>query len=154
VAPGGELCVLALTSSRPRPWSLEVWVLDEYSDSRSWRLRERIGMVRPDDGVDLSPRFVAAAAVEVVEGAKEGEEVFIQSGHGIDAYGVRGEAWRKAAIGPRYAALLMHRESVVQPEMSFGREALRGYRLGRASVCRTSWNRRKGRYTPTNIPLQ
>jgi len=132
-----------------------VWVLDEYSDSRSWRLRERIGMVRPDDGVDLSPRFVAAAAVEVVEGAKEGEEVFIQSGHGIDAYGVRGEAWRKAAIGPRYAALLMHRESVVQPEMSFGREALRGHRLGRASVCRTSWNRRKGRYTPTNnIPLQ
>jgi len=97
-------------------------VLDEYSDCRSWRLRERIGMVRPDDGVDLSPRFVAAAAVE---GAKEGEEVFIQSGHGIDAYGVRGKAWRKAAIGPRYAALLMHRESVVQPEMSFGREALR-----------------------------
>nr|CAB3495806.1 unnamed protein product [Digitaria exilis] len=127
VVPRGnkqQLCVLALIKQQ-LPVALEVWVLDDYSSDhrRSWRLRETIGL----DGTRLSrARFVAAAAVEVVEGVNEGEEVFVHHEDGIEAYSVRSKVWRRVSVGRRCAALLMYRESAIQPEISFCK-ALRGF---------------------------
>nr|CAB3500690.1 unnamed protein product [Digitaria exilis] len=133
VVPGGnkqQLCVLALTKQKQPAVALEVWVLDDYSSEprRSWRLRETIGL----DGTCLSrARFVAAAAVEVVEGVNEGEEVFVHHEDGIEAYSVRSKVWRRVSVGRCCATpLLMYRESLMQPEISFG-AALRGSRRGR-----------------------
>ncbi|RCV44630.1 hypothetical protein SETIT_9G390100v2, partial [Setaria italica] len=127
VVPGGKLCVLALTQQPPV--ALEVWMLDDYSDTRSWRFRETVRL----DSIRLPPRsdwprwFAAAAAVEVVEGVHEGEEIFIQHEHGIIAYSVRNKVWRNVSVGQSCAALLVHRESVMRPEISFGK-ALRVFR--------------------------
>jgi hypothetical protein len=107
-------------------------VLDDYSDRRTcWRLRERIGMVGLD-GADLSPTFVAATAVEVAEGVEEGEEIVLCLEDRIDAYNVREDTWRKVSVA-NHGSLLMHRVSVLQPEISFG-EAARVLPLGGSSV--------------------
>ncbi|KAF8728811.1 hypothetical protein HU200_018091 [Digitaria exilis] len=127
VVPGGnkqQLCVLALTKQKQPAVALEVWVLDDYSSEprRSWRLRETIGL----DGTRLlRTTFVAAAAVEVVEGVNEGEEVFVHLEDGIEAYSVRSKVWRRV--------------SAIQPEISFGK-ALRGFHRG----VRISSNRLRG----------
>ncbi|CAL4946084.1 unnamed protein product [Urochloa decumbens] len=125
----GKLCVLALASkASSAAGTMEMWVLDvdDYgSDSdpagASWRLRRRIRMVRLD-GADLSPAFMAATTVEVVEGVEEGEEIFLRLGDRIDAYNLREDAWRKVSVA-KHASLLMHRVSVLRPEMSFGEAA-------------------------------
>ncbi|CAL4931221.1 unnamed protein product [Urochloa decumbens] len=155
VAPGGKgkLCVLALTQQPPL--ALEVWVLDDYSDDtrRSWRLRETVRL----EGVAraLSPRrFAAAAAVEVVEGAHEGEEIFIQLGHWSMAYSVRSKAWRQVSVGRSCAALLLYRESVLQPEISFGK-ALRVFRRGSMLSRRSRDGRfRRRSYSSFGSPLE
>ncbi|CAN6294935.1 unnamed protein product [Urochloa humidicola] len=152
VVPGGKLCVLAL-AEQPQ-LALEVWVLDKYSDTRrSWRLRETVRM----DGTYLSPRGIAeAAAVEVVEGVHEGEEVFIQWGNWMVAYSVRRKAWRHVSLLRTCAAVLLHRESIVPPKTSFG-DALRGFRSGRvaAAESRSSWDILNwDRLTSASIPLQ
>ncbi|PUZ40932.1 LOW QUALITY PROTEIN: hypothetical protein GQ55_9G462400 [Panicum hallii var. hallii] len=117
VVPGGKLCVLALTKEQPRA-AMEVWVLDDYSGSRSWRLRETARL----DRTHLSPAvFAAAAAVEVVEGVHEGEEIFVQLELGILAYGVQSKVWCRVSVGRFCSTLLMYRESVMQPEISFGK---------------------------------
>ncbi|CAN6284584.1 unnamed protein product [Urochloa humidicola] len=147
VVPGGKLCVLALAEQSSL--ALEVWVLDDYSNTRSWMLRETVQLY----GAGLSPtRFAAAAAVEVVEGAHEGElrhwgeEIFIQLGrHWIIAYSVRSKAWRQVSVGRSCAApLLLYRESVLQPETSFGK-ALRVFRRGSVPSRRSRdrWFRRR-----------
>ncbi|CAL4931227.1 unnamed protein product [Urochloa decumbens] len=151
VLPGGKLCVLALSAQQP-PLALEVWVLDDYSDTRSWRLRETVRM----DGTGLSPRWIAAAAaVEVVEGVDEGEEMFIQSGSWMVVYSVRRKAWRHVSVGQNRGALLLHRESILPPKISFG-NALRGFRSGRVAPAesRSFWDIWQGRLTSANIPLQ
>uniref|UniRef100_K4AM09 F-box domain-containing protein n=1 Tax=Setaria italica TaxID=4555 RepID=K4AM09_SETIT len=113
VVPGGKLCVLALT--KQPPVALEVC---------GWRFRETVRV----DGIRVSPRmFAAAAAVEVVEGVHEGEEIFVQLEDGIMAYSIRSKMWRKVSVNWCCAALLMYRESVMRPEISFGK-ALRGFR--------------------------
>uniref|UniRef100_K3XS68 F-box domain-containing protein n=1 Tax=Setaria italica TaxID=4555 RepID=K3XS68_SETIT len=118
VVSGGELCVLALANGASAG-AMEMWVLDDYSDPRAccWRLRERIRTVRLD-GADLSPAFVAATAVEVVEGAAEGEEIVLRLEDRIDAYNVREDAWRKVSVA-KNASLLMHRVSVLNPLLMF-----------------------------------
>ncbi|CAL4939626.1 unnamed protein product [Urochloa decumbens] len=156
VVPGGKLCVLALTQQPPL--ALEVWVLDDSSDDtrRSWRLRETVRL--EGSALGLSPRsFAVAVAVEVVEGVDEGEEVFIQSGRRMAAYSVGRKAWRNVSLLRSCAALLLHRESIVPPGVSFG-NALRGFRSGRASAEPCSfweiqrWDR--STLTSANVPLQ
>jgi hypothetical protein len=132
VVSGGKLCVLALDNAAPAAGAMEVWVLDDYSDRQTcWRLRERIGMVGLD-GADLSPTFVAATAVEVVEGVEEGEEIVLCLEDRIDAYNVREDTWRKVSVA-NHGSLLMHRVSVLQPEISFG-EAAQVLPLGGSSI--------------------
>ncbi|GJN40807.1 hypothetical protein PR202_gn00110 [Eleusine coracana subsp. coracana] len=79
-------------------------------------------MVRLNDGTDLSPRFTCATAkVEVVNDDDDGEEIFIRLEDQIDAYNVREKVWRTVNVSKR-ADVLMHRESVLPPETSFGKE--------------------------------
>ncbi|KAL6650020.1 hypothetical protein ACP70R_014244 [Stipagrostis hirtigluma subsp. patula] len=114
---GDKLCILAL-ARRPAP-ALEMWVLDDYSNPRSWRLRDKIRMVLMD-GTDLSPTFAAAAAaVEVVEGVEEGEEILLRLGGWAYAYSFRHKWWGKASVA-QTETLLVHRESVMPREISFG----------------------------------
>ncbi|KAL6594010.1 hypothetical protein ACP70R_048911 [Stipagrostis hirtigluma subsp. patula] len=113
---GDKLCILVLAT---RPPALEMWVLDDYSGPRSWRLRDKIRMVLMD-GTDLSPTFAAAAAeVEVVEGVEEGEEILLRLDGWVHAYSFRHKWWRKVSV-TQSATLLAHRESVMPREISFG----------------------------------
>jgi hypothetical protein len=69
--------------------------------------------------------------VEVVEGAREGQEVFVvQCAVGrIDAYNVRRKAWRMVKASRSTSTtdvrVVMHKDSVLNGEISFG-EASRG----------------------------
>ncbi|KAL6650021.1 hypothetical protein ACP70R_014245 [Stipagrostis hirtigluma subsp. patula] len=113
---GDNLCILVLAT---RPPALEMWVLDDYTGPRSWRLRDKIRMVLMD-GTDLSPKFAAAAAeVELVEGVEEGEEILLRLDGWAHAYSFRHKWWRKVSV-TQSATLLAHRESVMPREISFG----------------------------------
>nr|CAB3475137.1 unnamed protein product [Digitaria exilis] len=131
VVSRGELCVLAFVGSpvatAPEDRHLEMWMLVDDDDHHSgdgprWRLRQRIRLFRRD-GVDLLPEFMdATAVVEAVEGGEEGEEIFIRQGDRIDAYNLREDAWRKVGV-TKDASLVMHRASVLPPEVTFGAAA-------------------------------
>ncbi|KAF0911991.1 hypothetical protein E2562_012802 [Oryza meyeriana var. granulata] len=111
----GKLCAVAVA---PATSTMEMWVLDNYADVRSWRFLERISLVMWDKH-DLSKTFMSATQVEAVHGDVEGEEVIVHHDGRIDAYSLRRRAWSRVSIF-RHAALLVHRESVVQHDVSFG----------------------------------
>uniref|UniRef100_A0ACD5UJ20 Uncharacterized protein n=1 Tax=Avena sativa TaxID=4498 RepID=A0ACD5UJ20_AVESA len=121
VLSGGKLCAFVVQSSTS---SMDVWVLDGYQAmpppriSSCWRLKERIGLVLPDRS-DWSLKFCVDTEVEVVEGVREGEEIFLRHGDRIDTYNLRCKEWRMVNVS-RSAHTVMHRENILQPEVSFG----------------------------------
>jgi hypothetical protein len=127
VLSGGKLCTFIV---EPSTSTMEVWVLDDYGAVplrlSSWRLKERISLVLPDSS-DLSREFCMDTDVEVVEGVREGEEIFLHHnhrivGHGsrrIDAYNLGCKKWHMVNVS-RSARTLMYRESILQQEVSFG----------------------------------
>lgn len=120
VLSDGKLAILTLADNNTSTSILEMWVLDDCPDQRrTWQLKEKISMlVRL--GQDLSPRFTRPTAnVEVVEDGDHGKEIFIRFENLIDAYNVRDKAWRRVNV-KKDACVLMHRESVSPPEVSFG----------------------------------
>ncbi|XP_071685481.1 F-box protein At5g49610-like [Lolium perenne] len=125
VLSGGKLCTFIV-----EPWtsSMEVWVLEDYEAAAlsSWRLKERISLVLWNRS-DLSRTFCIATDVEVVEGVRDGEEIFIRhsnrmvggGGSRIDAYNLGRKEWHMVNVS-QSARTVMHRESILQPEVSFG----------------------------------
>uniref|UniRef100_A0A0E0KE86 F-box domain-containing protein n=1 Tax=Oryza punctata TaxID=4537 RepID=A0A0E0KE86_ORYPU len=121
VLSGGKLCAVAVA---PATSTMEMWVLDDdSSDARAWRLVERISLVMWDKR-DLSKTFSSATQVAAVQGDVEGEEVILHNDGHIDAYSLRRRAWSMASIS-RFSPLLVHRESVVQHDVSFGEASRR-----------------------------
>ncbi|KAK2630766.1 hypothetical protein QOZ80_3AG0249770 [Eleusine coracana subsp. coracana] len=124
VLSDGKLGILALANAPSRGSAVEMWMLKDYTDTQTWQLKEKIRMVRLNYGTDLSPRFTCATTkVEVVDDDDDddGEEIFIRLEDQIDAYNVREKVWRTVNVSKR-ADVLMHRESVLPPEISFGEE--------------------------------
>jgi F-box interacting protein len=127
VLSGGKLCTFIV---EPSTSTMEVWVLDDYGAVplrlSNWRLKERISLVLPNSS-DLSRQFFMDTDVEVVEGLREGEEIFLHHnhrivGHGsrrIDAYNLGCKKWHMVNVS-RSARTLMYRESILQQEVSFG----------------------------------
>ncbi|XBJ00231.1 hypothetical protein VPH35_020168 [Triticum aestivum] len=114
VLPCGKLGVFSL------------WVLDDHSGGPrargSWRLKERISLINWD-GSDLSWTFLTDSPVE---DAEEGEELLLKQLDGrIDAYNIRRKAWRPMDRATFVAGeyMVMHRESVLQDQSSFGNAA-------------------------------
>uniref|UniRef100_M8CS08 F-box associated domain-containing protein n=1 Tax=Aegilops tauschii TaxID=37682 RepID=M8CS08_AEGTA len=111
--------------------TMELWVLDDYSGGPrargSWRLKERISLINWD-GSDLSCTFLTDSPLEAVEDAEEGEELLLKQLDGrIDAYNIRRKAWRPMDRATLFVAgeyMVMHRESVLQDQASFGNAAL------------------------------
>jgi hypothetical protein len=71
---------------------------------------------------DLSRKFSMDTEVEVVEDARGGEEIFLRHNDGtnrIDAYNLRRKEWRIVYFS-QSACTLMHRESILQHDVSFG----------------------------------
>jgi hypothetical protein len=103
---------------------MDVWVQEEDYDAAPpsiWRLKERISLVLRDMS-DLSRKFSMDTEVEVVEGVREGEEIFLRYNDGtsrIDAYNLGCKEWHIVNIS-QMAGTVMHRESILQPEVSFG----------------------------------
>jgi hypothetical protein len=98
-----------------------VWVLDDYIKPSIWRLKERISLILGDKS-DLSRKFSMDTEVEVVEGVREGEEIFLHHNDGtsrIDAYNLGRKEWRIVNFAP-WAFMLMHRESILPHRVSFG----------------------------------
>uniref|UniRef100_M8C7Y5 Uncharacterized protein n=1 Tax=Aegilops tauschii TaxID=37682 RepID=M8C7Y5_AEGTA len=126
VLPGGKLCLFPVeqSSSTMEAW-MEVWVLEDYPGgprgSWRWRLKERISLVTWE-GFDLR-MFFEINQIETVEDGEEGEEVLClkQANGSIDAYNFRRKTWRTVACETFvYTHLVMHRESVLQGQASFG----------------------------------
>jgi F-box interacting protein len=125
VLSGGKLCTFIV-----EPWTstMEVWVLEDYEAAAlsSWRLKEQISLVLWNRS-DLSRTFCIATDVEVVEGVRDGEEIFIRhsnrmvggGGSRIDAYNLGRKEWHMVNVS-QSARTVMHRESILQPEVSFG----------------------------------
>ena len=80
----------------------------------SWRLKERISLV-------LSQEFCMDTDVEVVEGAREGEEIFLRvnGNNRIDAYSLGSKEWHTVSVSGS-ARTVTDRESILQQEVSFG----------------------------------
>ncbi|XBI54056.1 hypothetical protein VPH35_036163 [Triticum aestivum] len=126
VLPCGKLCLFPVeqSSSTMEAW-MEVWVLEDYPGgprgSWRWRLKERISLVTWE-GFDLR-MFFEINQIETVEDGEEGEEVLClkQANGSIDAYNFRRKTWRTVACETFvYTHLVMHRESVLQGQASFG----------------------------------
>ncbi|KAF7007847.1 hypothetical protein CFC21_022736 [Triticum aestivum] len=126
VLPGGKLCLFSVEqfSSTMEAW-MEVWVLEDYPcgprGSWRWLLKERISLVTWE-GFDLRT-FFETNQIETVEDGEEGEEVLrLKQANGrIDAYNFRRKAWRTVACATFVCThLVMHRESVLQGQASFG----------------------------------
>ncbi|CAM0873387.1 unnamed protein product [Alopecurus aequalis] len=122
VLSGGKLCAFIV---EPSTSSMQVWVLDDYEavPLSSWRLKERISLVSRDK-YDLSRRFCMDMDVEVVEGVREGEEIFlhrngIMGSSRIDAYNLGCKEWNTVNVC-QSARTVLHRESILQHEVSFG----------------------------------
>ncbi|XP_048552344.1 uncharacterized protein LOC125532252 [Triticum urartu] len=118
---GGKLCIFSVAPSMS---SMDVWVLDGYCATvrrSSWRRKERISFVS-------CWTFNAATEVEVevVEGVGEGEEIFLHFETWIDVYNIQCKTWRRDMEVPglitlgSHESLVMHRESALQHEVSFG----------------------------------
>jgi hypothetical protein len=122
---GGQLCVLDLERSTS---TMDVWVLDDYGvvpPQGSWRLKDRISLVTWNK-YDLSRTFNQVKTV--VEKDHDGEEIFLLQEDGrIYAYNLVDKWWRWVNISRStngtLVSLVMHRESVLSGQMSFG-EAL------------------------------
>ncbi|KAK1649871.1 hypothetical protein QYE76_067676 [Lolium multiflorum] len=117
VLSGGELCTFIV---EPSTSTMAVWVLDDYKLS-IWRLKERIGLVSRDKS-DLSRSFSMDTEVEVVEGVREGEEIFLHHNDGtsrIDAYNLGRKEWRIVNFAP-WVFMLMHSVSILPHRVSFG----------------------------------
>ncbi|XP_024313439.1 uncharacterized protein LOC106865540 isoform X2 [Brachypodium distachyon] len=127
-----KLCIFTV---EPSSSTMELWMLEGYDSGEatprgSWRLEARISLITWDRS-DLSRAFSAMAEVqvEVVEDdvvGKGEEEVLIKQMEGrIDSYNVRHKAW--GVVGNvrtsfmAHESLVMHRESLVQGQVSFGK---------------------------------
>ncbi|KQK15511.1 hypothetical protein BRADI_1g23365v3 [Brachypodium distachyon] len=123
-----KLCIFTV---EPSSSTMEVWVLDGYGSGgatprrrcTSWRLEERIGLITWD-GYDLS-RVITTVHLQVDVGENE-EEILVTHVHGrIDAYSAGRKAWRHAGnLRTSFLAvefLVMHRESLVRGQVSFGK---------------------------------
>ncbi|KAM0931893.1 hypothetical protein ACQ4PT_000034 [Festuca glaucescens] len=118
VLSGGKLCTFIV---EPSTSTMAVWVLNDYKLS-IWRLKERISLVLGDKS-DLSRKFSMDTEVEVVEGVRAGEEIFLHHNDGtsrIDAYNLRRKEWRIVNFSPWACMLMMHTESILPHRVSFG----------------------------------
>ncbi|CAM0905955.1 unnamed protein product [Alopecurus aequalis] len=129
VSGAGKLCIFGVL---PSTSTMEMWVLNRYSGRPPgfWQLKESINLITLDRS-DLSRTFLVTTEVEVVEGVREGQEIFlVQHAQGrIDAYNVRHKAWRMLTVSwntsTRNVWVVMHRESALDGKVSFG-EASQG----------------------------
>jgi F-box interacting protein len=118
VLSGGKLCTFIV---EPSTSTMAVWVLDDYMKPSIWRLKERISLVSRDKS-DLSRKFSMDTEVEVVEGVREGEEIFLHHNDGtsrIDAYNLGRKEWRIVNFAP-WVFMLMHSVSILPHRVSFG----------------------------------
>jgi F-box interacting protein len=122
---GDKLCIFDLELSTS---AMDVWVLDDYDAvPQSWQLKERISLVTWDKS-DLSRTF---SKVKVVQSVYDGEEIFFHKEDGrIYTFNLVEKEWLTAKWAnvskssySTSVSLVMHRESVLPGEVSFG-EAL------------------------------
>ncbi|KAI5012342.1 hypothetical protein ZWY2020_024476 [Hordeum vulgare] len=120
--PWGELCIFSVDA---RSCTMEMWVLDGYSGGPrargNWRLKERIGMVNWN-GSDLAWMLTICTDSQL-EAVEDAEEILLKQVDGrIDAYNIRRKAWRPVdeATSVPGEHMVMHRESVLQDQASFG----------------------------------
>jgi hypothetical protein len=120
-----KLCIFFV---EPSMSSVDLWLLDDYRATAtvtrsSWRLKERISLVTLTCECEPPWTFDASTEVEVVEGE---EEIFLHHSTHITVYNVGCKAWRSTVdVAPwagktSHVSLVMHRESLVQNEVSFG----------------------------------
>uniref|UniRef100_A0A0D9VUC6 F-box associated domain-containing protein n=1 Tax=Leersia perrieri TaxID=77586 RepID=A0A0D9VUC6_9ORYZ len=127
----GKLCAAADETD-----ALEIWVLEDYPNPRSWRLQWRInypagvvgGLI---DARGFRVRFFAGTTVEVLpDGVNDGDDVggeeilfmFGLFGGEEFVYNVRSAAWRRRRriLPSTGCRVMMHRQCILPHEVSFG----------------------------------